>query len=108
MDCPATWPTTDGTSDVCLSNPECQCRIYLYNGLIAQASRFLAGKTLPTQNDAENAFQELVGSRGTDPPTLIGMTAHRAFRLPNNPYQFINISKPTIISLPIPPEIENM
>ncbi|VDO19156.1 unnamed protein product [Heligmosomoides polygyrus] len=39
-------------------------------------------------------------------PTLIPMLDHPP-RLPNNPFRAFDISKPTVIGLPIPPKIED-
>ncbi|RCN50069.1 hypothetical protein ANCCAN_03900 [Ancylostoma caninum] len=38
-------------------------------------------------------------------PTLIP-TVDRAPRLPNNPFSKLDISKPTVVHLPIPPEVD--
>lgn len=47
-------------------------------------------------------------STSTVPPTLIPSIHHKIRRLPNNPYNQLDMSHPNIIPLPIPPEEEEI
>ncbi|KJH44483.1 hypothetical protein DICVIV_09491 [Dictyocaulus viviparus] len=59
-----------------------------------------------TSGRRERNRDEKITSRLQIPPTLIPRIQSRPRRLPNNPYESIDISKPTILELPIPPHIE--